>query len=255
MLAAPSGHSSLRESRPTSPAHRRAVPGFLRPVQYPVRMIRTFTCQFCNASFTRDISVVVERKYCSLAHAAAARRLPASHRGATAEKLPCTRCKEVKPVADFDLHATTARGYQYWCRVCSAEARAERAKIPEDRTSIRRRKLREMYGITMAEYDAQFAAQEGRCAICGVQKDPWEPGVGLEGRKRFLTVDHCHVDGHIRGLLCASCNSGLGHFKDTLSVMIAAAEYIRNDMARALTVPAASPRAPGPGTSAPRPAL
>ena len=83
----------------------------------------------------------------------------------------------------------------------------------------------------MADYDAMFEAQQGRCAVCGTQKEPWEPGAGLEGRGRFLVVDHCHVDGHIRGLLCGNCNKGLGQFKDDMTRLLAAAEYLRRDAA------------------------
>ena len=74
-----------------------------------------------------------------------------------------------------------------------------------------------------------FAQQGGRCAICGVQKEAWHPRAGTGGRVRFLVVDHSHVGGHVRGLLCGHCNRGLGHFKDNPSVMLAAAEYIRRD--------------------------
>lgn len=194
--------------------------------------LRTFTCESCGEVFTRKLSrVVPDRKYCSRVCTGNARKLPATHRGATAEELPCTKCRQVKPLADFYPHAGTARGYQCWCRSCAAEVRAERARIPEDRNSIRRRKLREMYGITMADYDAMFEAQGGRCAICGVQKEPWEPGVGLEGRQKFLTVDHCHADGHIRGLLCGPCNRGIGQLQDDLSIILAAADYLRRDAA------------------------
>jgi Recombination endonuclease VII len=195
-------------------------------------MLRTFTCETCGEVFTRDYSQVAPaRRYCSRACMGRAKRLPETLRGASAEELLCTKCGEVKPVSEFYPHTKIARGYQYWCMTCHAESRAERARIPEDRNSIRRRKLREMYGITMADYDALFESQQGRCAICGVQKDPWEPNVGLEGRKRFLTVDHCHADGHIRGLLCANCNSGLGHFRDDPTHLLDAAEYLRRDAA------------------------
>lgn len=168
-------------------------------------------------------------RFCSQACMGEARRLPATQCGATAEDLLCTRCEEVKPVVDFYPHASTARGYQYWCRTCCQEVRTERAKIPEDSNSIRRRKLREAYGMTMADYDAMFDAQEGRCAICGTQKEPWEPGWGVEGRGRCLVVDHCHTDGRIRGLLCGNCNHGLGKFKDDIAHLLAAAEYLRSD--------------------------
>ena len=194
--------------------------------------LRTFTCESCGEIFTRKLSrVVPDRKYCSRACSWQGKRVYAAGHGEVTEKLPCTMCGEVKPVAEFYPHAKIARGYQYWCIPCHAEARAERARIPEDRNSIRRRKLREMYGITMADYDAMFEAQGGRCAICGVQKEPWEPGVGLEGRQKFLTVDHCHADGHIRGLLCGPCNRGIGQLQDDLSIILAAADYLRRDAA------------------------
>jgi hypothetical protein len=62
--------------------------------------------------------------------------------------------------------------------------------------------LNQQYGV---DFEALFAKQEGRCAICGTKQE--------ELRKR-LAVDHSHETGKARGLLCADCNSGLGFFKD-----------------------------------------
>ena len=54
---------------------------------------------------------------------------------------------------------------------------------------------------------------QGRCEICGkVMKE--------------YVVDHCHVTSRIRGLLCRSCNTGLGLFKDSPEVLAAAIEYV-----------------------------
>ena len=39
-------------------------------------------------------------------------------------------------------------------------------------------------------------------------------------------LDHCHTSGRIRGVLCASCNKGLGHFKDDPDLVKRAAHYI-----------------------------
>ena len=160
---------------------------------------------------------------CSAKCMGAAKRLPP--RGADDELL-CHRCGESKPPTEFYPHATTARGYQYWCRSCCSTARHERAGIPQDPKLTRKYKLKEAYGITPEDYDAMYELQEGRCAICGVQKEPWEPGAGIDGRDRFLVVDHCHIDGHVRGLLCGNCNHGLGKFRDDPALMRAAADYI-----------------------------
>lgn len=67
-------------------------------------------------------------------------------------------------------------------------------------------------------YDAALASQGGSCAICG---RPPKPG----GRR--LNVDHDHVTGRVRGLLCASCNRGLAWFRDCADHLSTAAVYIR----------------------------
>lgn len=54
------------------------------------------------------------------------------------------------------------------------------------------------YGITATQFDALVAAQGGCCAICKEQP------------KRGLVVDHSHTEKHVRGLLCDTCNRGLG---------------------------------------------
>ena len=57
------------------------------------------------------------------------------------------------------------------------------------------------------------AAQDGRCAICGA----------VSGR---LFVDHCHTTGNVRGLLCVACNNALGQFRDSVSALRRAIDYL-----------------------------
>jgi hypothetical protein len=69
--------------------------------------------------------------------------------------------------------------------------------------------------------------QEGRCAIC---KSPLS-----EGQKGHA-VDHCHTTGTVRGLLCPSCNLGLGKFRDDPQLLSEAVRYLqaaRNPMVAA----------------------
>jgi hypothetical protein len=75
--------------------------------------------------------------------------------------------------------------------------------------------LRHRYGIELEDYDRMLSEQGGVCYIC---KDP--PG------KKLLSVDHCHKDGTIRGLLCHNCNNGLGKFKDNIVLMYRAITYL-----------------------------
>ena len=74
-----------------------------------------------------------------------------------------------------------------------------------------------LYGLTLGQWDAMVIAQTGRCAICEL------PAV--------LLVDHCHESESVRALLCTTCNSGLGHFKDDPARMRAAADYIEKHRA------------------------
>jgi hypothetical protein len=40
-------------------------------------------------------------------------------------------------------------------------------------------------------------------------------------------VDHDHVTGRVRALLCNLCNAGIGHLRDDPQIMQAAIEYVR----------------------------
>lgn len=81
--------------------------------------------------------------------------------------------------------------------------------------------LRHHYGITVAEYDAMLAEQDGRCYLCGVP-----PKAGAKGSAGMLHVDHCHATSIVRRLLCLHCNRGLGAFFDSPDLMRAAAAYV-----------------------------
>ena len=71
----------------------------------------------------------------------------------------------------------------------------------------KKRLLKREYGLTQEDFDRMLETQEGKCLICGK--------VFQTVRKREACVDHSHTTGEVRGLLCASCNSGLGFFKTT----------------------------------------
>jgi hypothetical protein len=96
-----------------------------------------------------------------------------------------------------------------------AYAAAYRAKRKK---TARRRGLKARYGLTVQDYNALIKVQGGVCAIC---KEP--------PRGQHLSVDHDHKTGQIRGLLCNECNSGLGKFKDSISLMAEGIKYLREN--------------------------
>lgn len=70
------------------------------------------------------------------------------------------------------------------------------------------------YKITPADRERMIADQNGVCAICKKVPYKWH-------------IDHDHTTNEIRGLLCPTCNKGLGMFKDNIAVMQAAVEYLK----------------------------
>lgn len=96
--------------------------------------------------------------------------------------------------------------------------KAQRAKSASRQAEYGRNYwLSKRYGITTADFDAMLAKQLGRCAICATD----EPG----GMGSFH-VDHDHVTGAVRGLLCYKCNQGLGFFNDNPRLLQRARRYL-----------------------------
>jgi hypothetical protein len=107
----------------------------------------------------------------------------------------------------------------------SAEKRkaiSERERLRRDTTGERIKKsdkyLRDAYGMTLEERNEILKAQDGRCAIC-LTDSP-------NGRHRDFHVDHVRGTKIVRGLLCHSCNMGIGYFKDSIWRLERAITYL-----------------------------
>lgn len=110
----------------------------------------------------------------------------------------CSKCGYDKPEDDFYT------GHYSWCRACIKVYAANQRKVYR-------------YGITLDQYNELFTKQGGRCAICEThQSELPDP----------LCIDHDHVTNQIRGLVCRTCNLGLGHFKDDPELLLKAVEYL-----------------------------
>jgi len=148
-------------------------------------------------------------------------------------KKRCPRCEEVKPLSEWSIRKTGKRkGHPAGrCKVCLAELNAiQRANRKPDHYVRHERpsKLRRQYGIEPEDYDRILKNQDGKCAICG-SADP--KGRFYKGRKlTFFPVDHDHVTGRVRGLLCSPCNRALGLMQDDIQRLLKAAEYLQKNM-------------------------
>lgn len=95
----------------------------------------------------------------------------------------------------------------------------QREKNPD---VIKGYKLKESFGISIEEYNQMLFKHDNKCAICS------KPEIAkFKGKIKALAVDHCHETGKIRGLLCSGCNTALGKFKDSIELLIKAANYLK----------------------------
>lgn len=84
-------------------------------------------------------------------------------------------------------------------------------------------KLKRKFGLSITEYDAMFAAQNSLCAICNKSEKAIDKRTN---KPRALAVDHCHLTGNIRQLLCNRCNHVLGLIEDNLDMCDRIKEYL-----------------------------
>jgi hypothetical protein len=111
----------------------------------------------------------------------------------------CAECREVKPLTEFHKAPQQSGGYNCYCKICR-------------RRQNREAHLKHTYGISVADFDRMVAEQGGLCACCR-EREPQH-------------VDHDHLSGDIRGVVCFRCNSGIGQFSDRADLMRNAIVYL-----------------------------
>ncbi len=84
------------------------------------------------------------------------------------------------------------------------------------KTIQKRNQLKRKFGITLEQYNNMLEDQNHRCAVCKEIQT-----------QKMLAVDHCHITGRIRGLLCENCNRGIGLLKDSPSILQSAIFYLQ----------------------------
>jgi hypothetical protein len=163
----------------------------------------------------------------------------------------CTKCKTIKPLDQFYRRKRAKDGRTSECAECRNAAvkqwridNPERAKkiehnrardyskeisrtkayraTPEGKRRMRGYRLKAEYGISLEQYEDLLDEQGGVCAICK------RPPSGENHANTYLHVDHDHVSGHVRGLLCHPCNTAIGLLGDDPERIQAAASYVHH---------------------------
>lgn len=117
---------------------------------------------------------------------------------------PCRAAWErARRLADLDRHKAAEKIRRDKYRATAKYKTVERAGH-----------VRSTYGLSLEEYEGIVRDQGGLCALCG--------------DRPATHVDHEHKTGHVRGVLCLTCNSGLGQLRDSPDLLRRAATYIEN---------------------------
>jgi len=157
----------------------------------------------------------------------------------------CTKCKELKPKGAFSKDRGRKDGLAPLCKDCNNERKRKwrkdnpqkvkeqdrRGRIahPERKKEYQSRwcknnsekmyalQLKWKYDLTIENYNRMFEEQNGVCAICGE----------TERVHTKLSVDHDHVTGKVRELVCSRCNSAMGFLDDNSVKALKLANYLK----------------------------
>ncbi len=154
----------------------------------------------------------------------------------------CTGCDITKPIKEFTKDKYDKSGYTYRCKSCRnrasktwrlanqdkvktlnlkhRETRKEYYNSPETKLKYRKAYIERTFKISYSFYEKLLDSQKGVCSICSKPE--------TSSKNKYLSVDHDHSTGKIRGLLCNSCNRALGYFYDNIKIMKNAIKYLKN---------------------------
>jgi len=156
----------------------------------------------------------------------------------------CTKCNEQKPNSEFSKNITRKTGHNSYCKLCHKNYVAKhyqknkktyfekaedwKTNNPQKRKDVvnkyakknpeklKNNSLKSLYGITLEEFHNKLSLQQHKCAICNNEFK----------NSKDAHMDHCHTSGNTRDILCMSCNIGLGYFKDSVPIILAASQYL-----------------------------
>ena len=148
-------------------------------------------------------------------------------------------CKQInpQPLSNFYKNRANSDGLSCSCKDChkvvanpkqkAAYQRKWDAINPDQKKGHWLRKYwpSSTWQEALNNFNDLIKLQDSVCRLC---KKPETAICGKTGLIRDLCVDHCHQTGIVRGLLCSTCNRGLGYFKDSADLCYSAGDYLRS---------------------------
>jgi hypothetical protein len=136
--------------------------------------------------------------------------------------LTCSKCKKKKSEDQFYARKALKSGKSKWCKECyRTYAKNDRREYFKQYQREYQRKYRKKYDkmpkrrernrvkgwksqgiiLSISGYNKLYNEQKGRCCICGKHQSEINYP---------LYVDHNHMTGKVRGLVCRYCNFLIG---------------------------------------------
>lgn len=114
------------------------------------------------------------------------------------------------------------RQYSKTWREKNKERLADKNKTwyEENKEHRREYQLLKKYGLNIDDFDRMLDEQGHCCKICNTH---------ISQLNKPLYVDHCHTTNKVRGLLCHTCNSCIGHAKDDIEILKSAIKYLEDN--------------------------
>lgn len=139
----------------------------------------------------------------------------------------CKECGEFKELNEFPKNSKGFLGRYSQCKFCwnsyvnqrnlRSDVKSKRKILdstPERIASVRRAFVKRKYGDGGISLEARRLNGDP-CDVCG-------------GWTERMSIDHNHVTGKARGLLCRDCNLILGYVQDDPKRLLALIEYLEN---------------------------
>jgi hypothetical protein len=136
----------------------------------------------------------------------------------------CPHCNEIKDITEFrpdKKRLKDGNGVSSYCKTCTKKK--DREKYYSNlgrRTRHENNRLKRMYGLSLEELEAKIVNQDNKCAICGEE---------LVRSKNKTCLDHDHVTGKARGVICFKCNITIGFIEKTPELVKPILTYLDNE--------------------------
>lgn len=126
----------------------------------------------------------------------------------------------LKRSSEYEHTERRKKNHKFWKLNNPEKIRVSRRKTYlTHKDYYRNRRLKKTYGISLNQFKDILINQHNRCGIC---------------HKKFIEIqpciDHNHNTGLIRGILCRSCNSGIGLLKDNINILLKALDWVEDQI-------------------------